>query len=204
MGGEASPLAHRMYSRGSVRLAAAFVAFSIWAATAGNAWAAGRDEWQLSLREGAARVSVDGRTPWGDATALDLEYGFLDAWAVRASLEGSVHSVSGNAQTGLPGGTIHTGAALVGVTYTVDILRLVPYFDLEIGVVEIGGAVVARVPHKLVSELGAGGDYFITHRVTAGLSFQYLYGPLDLLENPREFGNSPFIFSVTARLSWIF
>jgi hypothetical protein len=187
-----------------VRLAAAFVALSIGAATAANAWGAGRDEWQLSLREGAGTVNVDGRTPWGDAAALDLEYGFLDAWAVRASLEGSVHSVSANPQTGLPGGTIHTDAALVGVTYAVDILRLVPYFDLELGVAQIGGAVIAKQSHMLVSELGAGGDYFITRRVTAGFSFQYLYKPLDLIENARNFGNSPFIFSVTARLSWIF
>jgi hypothetical protein len=193
-----------MYSRPDVRLAAAFVAFSVLAATAGDAWSAGRDEWQLSLREGAGTVNVDGRQPWGDAAALDLEYGFLDAWAVRASLEGSVHSVTGNPQTGLPGGTIHTGAALAGLTYAVDILRLVPYIDFEIGVAEIGGAVVAKQPHMLVSELGAGGDYFITRRVTAGLSFQYLYRPLDLFENLRDFGNSPFIFSVTARLSWIF
>jgi hypothetical protein len=187
-----------------VRLAAALVAFSIGAGAAAGTRAAGRDEWQLSLREGAGTVNVDGRTPWGNATALDLEYGFLDAWAARVSLEGSLHSVSANQQAGLPGGTIHTGAALAGITYTVDILRLVPYFDLELGVVEIGGAVVAKQPHKLVSELGAGGDYFITRRVTTGLSFQYLYAPLDLIENPRNFGNSPFIISVTARLSWIF
>jgi hypothetical protein len=187
-----------------VRLAAAFVAFSVSAAIGGEVWAAGRDEWQLSLREGAGTVNVDGRQPWGDAAALDLEYGFLDAWAARASLEGSVHSVSASPQAGLPGGTIHTDAALLGVTYAVDILRLVPYFDLELGVAQIGGAVVRREPHMLVSELGAGGDYFVTRRVTVGLSFQYLYRPLDLIEDPRNFGNSPFIFSATARLSWIF
>lgn len=193
-----------MYSSAGVRLAAAFVALSIWATSAGEALAAGRDEWQLSLREGAGSVHVDGRTPWGDAAALDLEYGFLDAWAARVSLEGSLHSVSRNAQSGLPGGAIHTDAALAGVTYTVDILRLVPYVDLELGVAQIGGAVVHQQPHMLVSELGAGGDYFITRRVTAGVSLQYLYRPLDLIENPRNFGNSPFIFSVTARISWIF
>jgi hypothetical protein len=187
-----------------VRLAAALVAFSIGAGAAADARATGRDEWQLSLREGAGTVNVDGRSPWGNATALDLEYGFLDAWAVRVSFEGSLHAVSANSQAGLPGGTIHTGAALAGITYAVDILRLVPYFDLEVGVVEIGGAVVAKQPHKPVSEVGAGGDYFITRQLTAGISFQYLYSPIDLIDNPRDFGNSPFIFSVTARLSWIF
>jgi hypothetical protein len=187
-----------------VRLAAALVAFSIGLGAAAGAQAAGRDEWQLSLREGAGTINVDGRTPWGNVTALDLEYGFLDAWAVRASLEDSLYSVSANSQAGLPGGTIHSGAALGGITYAVDILRLVPYCDLELGVAEIGGAVVAGQSHKLVSELGCGGDYFITRRITAGFGFQYLYSPLDLIENPRDFGNSPFIFSVTARLSWIF
>ena len=52
---------------------AALVAFSIGAASAAGAHAAGRDEWQLSLREGAGTVNVDGRAPWGNATALDLD-----------------------------------------------------------------------------------------------------------------------------------
>jgi hypothetical protein len=40
--------------------------------------------------------------------------------------------------------------------------------------------------------------------VIAGVSFQYLYRPIDLISNPLNLGNSPFIFSATARLSWIF
>ncbi|HMC95184.1 MAG TPA: hypothetical protein VKO16_10490, partial [Polyangia bacterium] len=155
------------------------------------------------VRAGVAMVNVDNRQPWGNATALDLEYGFLDAWAARVSLEGSLHSVSANASTGQPGGSIHTEAALLGVTYAIDILRLVPYFDLELGVAQVGGAVL--VPRTmLASEFGAGGDYFVTRRVIAGLSFQYLYRPIDLISNPLNLGNSPFIFSATARLSWIF
>jgi hypothetical protein len=192
-----------MYSQPCVRLAAAFVAFTIAATIVAEARAAGRDEWELSLRDGLAAVNVDGRRPWGNVTALDLEYGFLDAWAVRLSLEGSLHSVTADPRADLPGGTIHTDAALAGLTYTVDILRLVPYIDLQLGMAQIGGA-VTKPQTLFASELGAGGDYFVTRRVTAGISFQYLYRPIDLISNPRNFGNSPFIFSATARLSWVF
>ena len=50
---------------------------------------------------------------------------------------------------------------------------------------------VAAALAPIAAELGIGGDYYVTRRLRAGLCFQYLYEPADLLSNPTEFGNSP-------------
>jgi hypothetical protein len=182
-----------------VKPALVLVAFVLAAAPAGRARAAGKDEWQVALREGIGVVHVDGRSPWGDAAGLDLEYGLTDAWALRLSLEGSLHSVDKSLKPPLPSGVVSTQAALAGVCYTVDVLRLVPYVELEFGAARIGGAVTEPLT-MFVSELGLGADYYITARWRAGLSFQYLYRPQDLASNPQGLGNSPFTFSATGRL----
>jgi hypothetical protein len=186
-----------------VKRAAALVAFLSATTWAWHARAVNQDEWQAALRAGVGWVSVDGRKPWGPAAALDLEYGILDAWALRLSLEGSFHSVDKQTKPPLPGGTVETQSALAGICYTIDVLRLIPYADLEFGVSRFGGAVTAPLT-MFVSELGLGADYYITHRWLAGASVQYLYRPQDLLANPQGLGNAPFMFSVTARLAYGF
>lgn len=165
--------------------------------------AAGANEWQLSLRAGIGVVNVGSNDPWGVAGGVDVEYGLTDAWALRGSLEGSTRSVSANRQAGTAAGAEYTDAALVGVTYTIDVLRLVPYANLLFGVAQIGGPLAAPVT-MFASELGLGGDYYLTRQLRAGLSFQYLYRPQDLLQNPQGLGNSPFTFSATGRFGWVF
>jgi hypothetical protein len=186
-----------------VKTAAALVAFLSATTWAWRARAVNQDEWQVALRAGAGAVNVDGRRPWGPTGALDLEYGILDSWALRLSLEGSFHSVDKQAKPPLPGGTVDTESALAGICYTIDVLRLVPYADLEFGVSRFGGAVTAPLT-MFVSELGLGADYYLNRHWLAGASVQYLYRPQDLLSNPQGLGNSPFMFSVTARLAYGF
>ena len=181
---------------------AALVALGIGVAAATPARAAGANELQAALRFGAGWLNV-GDKPWAPVAALDVEYGLDDAWAVRASVEGYTHGVSADKANGVSEGTERLGAALVGVAYTVDIFRLVPYLNLGLGVAHIGGPLAAPTT-MFATELGAGGDYYVTRRLRAGLSFQYLFKPVDLLSNPTQFGNSPFMFSATARVSWVF
>jgi hypothetical protein len=169
------------------------------------AWAAGEGEWQLALRAGPGTVSVDDRKPWGLVTALDLEYGLNEAWALRATVAGSIHPVDRDhtKMPPLPGGTVRTVAALAGLTYTIDVLRLVPYGHLEFGAIRIGDAVTS--PRTLfAAELGIGADYFLTRRWTTGISFQYLFAPKDLLSDPTNLGSAPFAFSATWRVARIF
>jgi hypothetical protein len=92
---------------------------------------------------------------------------------------------------------------MLGVTYTIDVLRLVPYGDLQMGVIQFGGAVTT--PQTLLAmELGVGADYFVSRRVTTGLSFHYLFTPADLLSDPLNLGNNPFSFTATGRVSYLF
>jgi hypothetical protein len=185
-----------------VKPAVAFVALGIGMAAAATAHAAGANELQVALRLGIGRLNV-GDNPWAPVGALDVEYGLDDAWALRGSLVGYTHGVEADQASATPAGTERLGAAMVGVAYTIDILRLVPYADMELGIAHISGPLAAPTT-KLASELGVGGDYYLTRRLRAGLSFQYLYSPQDLISNPTQFGNSPFMFSVTARGSWVF
>jgi hypothetical protein len=167
--------------------------------------AAGENEWQLSARTGGATVSVDGRTTWGFAAALDLEYGLTDAWALRATIATSFHSVdAAGPMDSRPAGRIETTSALGGLTYTIDILRLVPYADLQFGAFKVSGAV--QIPRTtFISALGIGADYFITRKWTTGLHFQYLFAPVDLITGAFNLGgSSPYAFSITARISRIF
>jgi hypothetical protein len=169
-----------------------------------TAAAAGESEWQVALRLGAGTVNVDGRKPWGFAGGVDIDYGLTDAWAVRLSLEGSTHDVSKSNDTDMrPEGAVRTDAAMLGLTYTFDVLRLVPYADLQVGFAQVRGAVVA--PQSLLAmELGVGADYFVSRRVTTGLAFHYLFEPADLLSDPLNLGTNPFSFSATARVSYLF
>jgi len=171
-----------------------------------TARAAGEAEWQLSARLGAAHVSlgsIDPRAPWGLGVALDLEYGITDAWAGRVSVGEALHSVSPNMSAGLQGGQVTATTALVGATYTFDVLRLVPYGALSLGLVRFGGAV--SQPHStLASELAIGADYLLAKKWSCGVSFQYLFAPADLVSNAMDLGSSPYTFSATLRASRIF
>jgi hypothetical protein len=167
------------------------------------AWGAGEGELQVSARLGPETVSVDQRTPWGLAGALDAEYGFSDAWAGRVSVGGGLQSVDANPGAGQPGGTVRTTTALAGVTYTFDVLRLVPYLELGIGLLRFSGAVL-QPRTTLAAELGVGGDYLLTRRWACGASFQYLIAPADLANNAFSFGSSPYAFSMTLRASRMF
>ncbi len=112
-----------------------------------------------------------------------------DSWALRGSLEGVDPLGVGDKQAGTAAGTEHMDAALAGVTYTIDVLRLVPYATLQFGVAQFGGPLAAPLT-MFASELGVGGDYYLTRQLRAGVSFQYLYRPQDLFQNPEGLGNS--------------
>jgi Outer membrane protein beta-barrel domain len=197
------PRSSCIFPRG-VRNATVLSALAVSLLVGRAAAAAGEHEWQVALRAGAGTVSVDGRKPWGLAGGLDVEYGLTDSWAVRVSFEGSTHDVTkDNDMDTRPAGTIHTDAALIGLTYTFDVLRLVPYGNLQAGLAQLRGAVTT--PQSLLAmELGVGADYFVNRHLLAGISFHYLFEPADLFADPLNLGTNPFSFTVTARASYLF
>jgi hypothetical protein len=168
---------------------------------AGDARAVGEDEWQLSARLGGGNADGYPIQPWGLAGALDLEYGFLEAFAARASV-GVVSRPVNAIKNGPPGGTLQARTALVGATYTFDVLRLVPYMELGIGLLTWSGPSAPKT--SFGTELGLGADYLLTPRWACGASAQYIFSPADLFDNVMQFGQRPLAFSLTLRLSRIF
>ncbi len=186
-----------------MKLAALLVAFGICAAAAGPARAAGAKEVEAGLRVGVCVANAGGQHPWGPTGGLDVAYGITDAWAVSATVQGSTASVSADKPAGVAAGTEHSAAALLGVTYTVDILRLVPFARAEFGFAQLWGP-LAPTEQMFAAAIALGGDYFVTRQLKVGLAFQYLYRPQDLFSDPRNLGSAPFTFSTTARFSWVF
>jgi hypothetical protein len=165
--------------------------------------AAGEDEWQVSARLGVGDVDVDGRAPLGVLAGADLEYGFTDAWAARLSLGTGFHHVDADPKKMLPGGRVRASTALIGVTYTFDVLRLVPFIQTGIGLITFAGA-VTNPGTQLDAELGLGADYLLTRRWALGGVFQYQFTPGQLFGSAMEFGGTSFYFALAARLSWLF
>jgi hypothetical protein len=185
--------------RGAVAVASAG-AFLVSAG--GSARAVGEDEWQVSARAGGGNANGYPLAPWGLAGALDVEYGFHEAFAARASVGVVSHPVKA-VKNGPPAGTLQARTALVGATYTFDVLRLVPYIEVGVGALQWSGP-GAPTKTSFAAELGLGADYLITPRWAWGGSAQYIFAPADLFNNVMQFGERPLAFSLTLRLSRIF
>jgi hypothetical protein len=168
---------------------------------AGPARAAGEDEWQLALRLGGGNSNGYPIQPWGFAGALDLEYGFHEAFSARASV-GMVSYPVDAVKNGPPAGTLQARTALLGLMYTVDVLRLLPYIEVSVGLLSWSGPGAPAT--SFGAELGLGADYLVTPHWALGGSAQYIFAPADLFANAMQFGQRPLAFSLTLRLSWIF
>ena len=193
---------HRAHRRRPGILAiGAWLTVAVWAGAAHAA--PGEDEWQLSARLGLGDLDVDGRAPLGAIGGADLEYGFNDAWAARLSVGSGFHPVDADLMKHLPGGTARTTFGLVGVTYTFDVLRLVPFIQTGVGVINFSGAVV-KPGTAFDAELGLGADYLVTRRWAVGGVLQYQFTPAQLFGSPMDFGGTSFYFALSARISWLF
>lgn len=163
---------------------------------------ADEDDWEVSARAGMSSVVVDGRDPLGLGLGLDLQYGLDDAWAARISTRGGRQVVTGNPGRNLPDGTIWSYAAFAGINYTMDVLRLLPTFEVGLGFLGIDGAV--RAPHRRFGvQVGIGAEYLLTPRFTLGAVAEYVFAPFDLVSNVLNGSQTPQAFSFAVRLGWI-
>jgi len=165
------------------------------------AWA-DEDEWQLSARAGMASIAVEERSPFGARVALDGQYGLDDAWALRLTAGGARYGVSADAPKSLPGGAIYAYSLFAGVAYAMDVLRLLPSFEVGLGVLGVTGAVVK--PHRAVGmQAAVGADYLMTPRWSIGGVAEYVFAPFDLIANALNGNAVPQAFALSVRLSWI-
>lgn len=191
--------------RSSRRRSGGLLLAAVATVAAAGAWAAparaDEDDWQVAARAGFASVSVDGRDPFGPRLALDGQYGLSDAWAVRLTAAGSRHGVSQDMAKGLPGGAVWAYSTFAGLSYTMDILRLRPSFEVGLGLLGLTGAV--KQPGRSVGMVaGIAADYLLGPRWSIGGMVEYVYAPFDLLTNALKGTAVPQGLAVSVRLCW--
>lgn len=170
---------------------------------AAPARAAGEGEWQVAAQAGYATVAADGRNPSGWQAGADVQYGFSDAWAARLSFSTSRHGITKNDDAGLPGGRVLSQSAVAGVTYSIDVLRVVPTVELGVALLLVNGDVIQ--PRSGIGiEAGLGAEYFLDRHWTLGVSFRYLFAPADVATFPPALDRTPFFFSAGLRAGRIF
>ncbi|MEO6952283.1 MAG: hypothetical protein ABI321_10755 [Polyangia bacterium] len=122
---------------------------------------------------------VDRRDPSGGGVGADVAYSLTDALSLRASGFVGWHDAPG-LQSFSTGGTISSFGAFAGLTYALDVVRIVPSFDLGLGVLGLRGdarfsSAPALLPsvNALALELGFGFDWLVTHRWSVGAVVRY-------------------------------
>src|SRR5262249_29521998 len=99
-------------------------------------------EWSISAWPGYAVTYVDTRTASGAGGGVEVGFGVTDALTLKASGFMSWHPVDAPKSTAA--GTIGEFAAMVGINYSLDVIRLVPSFDLNIGLLGLRGDAASR------------------------------------------------------------
>ncbi len=150
---------------------------------------------RLGVQPVYALAYVDRRDPSGGGVGVDLAFGVTDALAVRLTGLVSFHAADGprtpmstssgglSGETVGPSGSLSAYGAFAGISYSLDVLRIVPTFDLGLGVLGLRGdarfgtdaganALLPQV-NALAIELGFGADYLISRRWSVGFVLRY-------------------------------
>jgi hypothetical protein len=138
-------------------------------------------EWTIATWPAYAVTYVDTRAPSGGGGGLEVGFGVTDSLTLKASGFMSWHPTDATKTTAA--GTIGEFAAMVGINYSLDVIRLVPSFDLQLGVLGLRGdagfADTAKsntvVPSSTAFGVGVGLslDYLLTRHVALGVVVRY-------------------------------
>ena len=138
-------------------------------------------EWSVSLWPAYAVTYVDSRAPSGGGGGAEVGFGITDSLTIKASGFMSWHPVDATKTTAA--GTIGEFAAMAGINYSLDVIRLVPSFDLQLGVLGLRGDAGFKdtpksntvVPSSTAFGVGLGFslDYLLTRHWAVGLIVRY-------------------------------
>jgi len=138
-------------------------------------------QWSVSLWPGYAVTYVDSRAPSGGGGGGEIGFGVSEALTVTASGFMSWHPVDATKSTAA--GTIGEFAAMVGLNYSLDVIRLVPSFDINVGVLGLRGDAAFTttpksnlvVPSSTAFGVGVGFnlDYLLTRHWSVGVIVRY-------------------------------
>jgi len=128
----------------------------------------------LSLTPAYFVTYVDSRTANGGGFAADVGLGLTDALSLHARSALSWQAVPATMK--LPAGTLSGYTATLGLTYTLDVIRLVPAFDVSIGAMGLrGDATFGSTPRavqvmKPVDAFGVSLGFLLDYLLTRHLS----------------------------------
>jgi opacity protein-like surface antigen len=164
------------------------------------AGATAEGEWMAAVSAGYAVVRAEGRRPGGGRVELEIQRGITDAWSARVGLGASLHVIA--AEGAEPASRLRATSLSAGFTYAVDIVRVVPFLDLGVGLLSVSGQ-SQDSRRALGVEVGLGAEYLLTRRWTLALLGRYQYAPLRLCGS-TESDSTLALGSVLLRLGRIF
>jgi opacity protein-like surface antigen len=155
-------------------------------------------ELTLGLQPLYGLTYLDARQASGGGGNLHLGYGITDAVGVQILAGASGHPLSpiepeDASMKGDPGGQLVTWHAAAGVVYALDVVRIVPFFEANIGVLGLyrstnptGNQKTPTIEHAINvgASLGLGADYLITRRWSVGVAIRYHAFLTDLARIP--------------------
>jgi hypothetical protein len=170
------------------------------ALVSGRAHANWPKEVTLAVTPAYAVAFVDSRTAQGGGFALDAGFGVSDTVSLHVTSAltwmhaPAVVPAMGSMMKAVPAGTISGFLAMGGVNYTLDVIRLVPSFDLDVGVIGLrGGAQFSSSAQasQVLSPLTAFGlglgfqlDYLVTRHLYVGAEVRYNIALTDINRLP--------------------
>ena len=95
-------------------------------------------EWTVSAWPAYAVTYVDSRAPSGAGGGLEVGFGVTESLTLKASGFLSWHPVDDDQARPQPAPSA-SSRAMVGINYSLDVIRLVPSFDLNVGLLGLRG-----------------------------------------------------------------
>lgn len=138
----------------------ALVLVLAWPSPAG----AGEDDRALSLSLSYGSYTLPEHSPRGSVLGIDYERGFSEVLSFRASTGGGLYLEDGNRS--------YSGHLVVGITYLMDVLKYVPYINLGLGGIVLGGGGVDTNVNALL-EMGIGLDVLHSRTFSYGAVIRF-------------------------------
>lgn len=143
---------------------------------------ADRGDWTLSAGPAYAVTYVDARSPSGGGGSLEVGFGLTESLTLKAAGFVGWHPVTA-ARPEATAGTLGAFSATLGLNYALEVIRLVPSFDLVLGLFGLRGAAtfaddasssrVVPAATALAIGLGFGLDYLLTRQIALGVVVRY-------------------------------
>jgi hypothetical protein len=156
------------------------------------AQATGAGEKQVSASLGFA-LAGDHNTRPGMQAGVEAMMGFTDAWAGRAAVSGSWQPESAS------GSPHHVTAVSLGATYSLDVVRWVPFVDMGLSLADLRGGGASS--QRLGPQVGLGAEYLLSRRWTLAALARFDFFALRLAGSG---GNHPWWACAGLRVGRVF